>query len=101
MEGFIQFIEDADRGVLIGAISAGPHGRRCFLCTLAIHTEAPTRALQSTIYAYSTFHRGIEDRSGACADVERTLRRMTASHSSLASRKPLNCQRVSDGKKLR
>jgi pyruvate/2-oxoglutarate dehydrogenase complex dihydrolipoamide dehydrogenase (E3) component len=60
--GLIKLIEDADRGVLVGALSAGPTGGEVLgLLTLAIHAQVPTADLRSMIYAYPTFHRAIED----------------------------------------
>jgi pyruvate/2-oxoglutarate dehydrogenase complex dihydrolipoamide dehydrogenase (E3) component len=67
-EGFIKLIEDADRGVLVGATSAGPVGGEVLgMLTLAVHEEVPTAHLRQMIYAYPTFHRGIED---ALSDLE-------------------------------
>ena len=61
-EGVIKLVEDADRGVLVGATSAGPTGGEVLgLLTLAVHAEVPTRTLASMIYAYPTFHRGVQD----------------------------------------
>ena len=61
-EGFIQVVEDADSGVLIGATSAGPAGGEVLgLLTLAVHARVPVAQMQSMIYAYPTFHRGVED----------------------------------------
>ncbi len=61
-QGFIKLVEDADRGVLVGATSAGPWGGEVLgLLTLAIHAEVPTNALRHMIYAYPTFHRAIEE----------------------------------------
>ncbi len=60
-DGFIKLIEDADRGVLVGATSAGPVGGEVLgLLTLAVHAEVPTATLRSMIYAYPTFHRTVE-----------------------------------------
>jgi pyruvate/2-oxoglutarate dehydrogenase complex dihydrolipoamide dehydrogenase (E3) component len=60
-DGFIKLIEDADRGVLVGATSAGPVGGEVLgLLTLAVHAEVPTAKLRSMIYAYPTFHRTVE-----------------------------------------
>jgi pyruvate/2-oxoglutarate dehydrogenase complex dihydrolipoamide dehydrogenase (E3) component len=60
--GFITVVEDAARGVLVGATSAGPAGGEMLgLLTLAVHAEVPVSTLRSMIYAYPTFHRGIED----------------------------------------
>ena len=60
-EGFIRLVEDADRGVLVGATSAGPAGGEVLgLLTLAVHAEVPTERLHQMIYAYPTFHRAIE-----------------------------------------
>ena len=59
--GFIKLVEDVDRGVLIGATSAGPWGGEVLgLLTLAVHTEVPTARLRHMIYAYPTFHRAVE-----------------------------------------
>lgn len=61
-DGFIELVEDRDRGVLVGATSAGPAGGEVLgLLTLAVHAEVPVDALRTMIYAYPTFHRGVED----------------------------------------
>jgi pyruvate/2-oxoglutarate dehydrogenase complex dihydrolipoamide dehydrogenase (E3) component len=60
-QGFIKLVEDADRGVLVGAASAGPTGGEVLgLLTLAVYAEVPTERLRHMIYAYPTFHRAIE-----------------------------------------
>ncbi|MEU0543260.1 NAD(P)/FAD-dependent oxidoreductase [Nocardia sp. NPDC005978] len=60
-EGFIKLVEDADRGVLVGATSMGPTGGEVLSAlTLAVHAEVPTSTLRTMIYAYPTFHRAIE-----------------------------------------
>jgi pyruvate/2-oxoglutarate dehydrogenase complex dihydrolipoamide dehydrogenase (E3) component len=60
-DGFIKLVEDADRGVLVGATSAGPVGGEVLgLLTLAIHASVPTAAMRHMIYAYPTFHRAVE-----------------------------------------
>jgi pyruvate/2-oxoglutarate dehydrogenase complex dihydrolipoamide dehydrogenase (E3) component len=59
--GYIKLVEDADRGVLVGASSAGPMGGEVLaMLTLAVHAEVPTETLRHMIYAYPTFHRAIE-----------------------------------------
>ncbi|MBL1076995.1 NAD(P)/FAD-dependent oxidoreductase [Nocardia sp. 2] len=60
-QGFIKLVEDADRGVLVGATSMGPDGGEVLsaLC-VAVHAEVPTSTLREMIYAYPTFHRAIE-----------------------------------------
>jgi pyruvate/2-oxoglutarate dehydrogenase complex dihydrolipoamide dehydrogenase (E3) component len=61
-DGFIKLVEDAERGVLAGATSAGPWGGEVLgLLALAVHAAVPTQRLREMIYAYPTFHRGIED----------------------------------------
>jgi pyruvate/2-oxoglutarate dehydrogenase complex dihydrolipoamide dehydrogenase (E3) component len=61
-QGFIKLVEDTDRGVLVGATSAGPWGGELLgLLTLAVYAEVPTTSLRHMIYAYPTFHRAIED----------------------------------------
>jgi pyruvate/2-oxoglutarate dehydrogenase complex dihydrolipoamide dehydrogenase (E3) component len=61
-DGFIKLVEDARRGVLVGATSVGPVGGEVLgLLTLAVHAEIATETLRHMIYAYPTFHRGILD----------------------------------------
>jgi pyruvate/2-oxoglutarate dehydrogenase complex dihydrolipoamide dehydrogenase (E3) component len=61
-EGFVKLVVDADRGVLVGATSAGPVGGEV-LTGLAVAVQAlvPVETLRHMIYAYPTFHRAIED----------------------------------------
>jgi pyruvate/2-oxoglutarate dehydrogenase complex dihydrolipoamide dehydrogenase (E3) component len=60
-QGFIKLVEDAERGILVGATSAGPWGGEVLgLLTLAVYAEIPTQRLRHMIYAYPTFHRAIE-----------------------------------------
>lgn len=60
--GLIKLIEDAERGVLVGATAVGPNGGEVLgTLTLAVHTKVPTEQLRQMIYAYPTFHRAIED----------------------------------------
>jgi len=48
--------------VLVGATSMGPVGGEVLgLLALAVHAEVPLTELRSMIYAYPTFHKGIED----------------------------------------
>jgi pyruvate/2-oxoglutarate dehydrogenase complex dihydrolipoamide dehydrogenase (E3) component len=61
-DGFIKLVEDAGRGVLVGATSAGPTGGEVLsMLTLAVHAAVPTGRLREMIYAYPTFHRAVED----------------------------------------
>ncbi len=61
-EGFIKLVVDTDRDVLVGATSVGPTGGEVLgLLALAVHAELPLSTLRSMIYAYPTFHKGIED----------------------------------------
>jgi len=60
-EGFIKLVEDVDRGVLVGATSAGPAGGEVLgALAVAVHAQVPVDALATMIYAYPTFHRAIE-----------------------------------------
>jgi pyruvate/2-oxoglutarate dehydrogenase complex dihydrolipoamide dehydrogenase (E3) component len=66
--GFITLVEDADRGVLVGATSAGPVGGEVLgMLTLAVHAGVSTVELRRMIYAYPTFHRAVE---AALADLD-------------------------------
>ncbi|MFB9178362.1 dihydrolipoyl dehydrogenase family protein [Dactylosporangium sucinum] len=59
-EGFIKLV--AAGGVLVGATSAGPVGGEVLSAlAVAVHAAVPLDRLRSMIYAYPTFHRGIED----------------------------------------
>jgi pyruvate/2-oxoglutarate dehydrogenase complex dihydrolipoamide dehydrogenase (E3) component len=61
-EGFIKLVEDAERGVLVGATSAGPNGGEILAgLSVAVHAGVPTDRLRAMIYAYPTLHRAIED----------------------------------------
>ncbi|MQA84431.1 MAG: NAD(P)/FAD-dependent oxidoreductase [Streptosporangiales bacterium] len=61
-DGFIKLVEDVDRGVLVGATSAGPNGGEVLgALSVAVHAAVPTDRLRQMIYAYPTFHRAIED----------------------------------------
>ncbi|WP_326562117.1 dihydrolipoyl dehydrogenase family protein [Micromonospora sp. NBC_01796] len=61
-EGFIKLIADAERGVLIGATSAGPSGGEVLgALAVAVHAAVPVSQLRQMIWAYPTFHRAIGD----------------------------------------
>ncbi|GAA1674935.1 NAD(P)/FAD-dependent oxidoreductase [Glycomyces endophyticus] len=61
-EGFVKLVADTDRGVLVGATSAGPTGGEVLsMLTLAVHERTPIANLRRMIYAYPTFHRAVED----------------------------------------
>ena len=59
--GLIKVVEDADRGVLVGATVVGPAGGEIIgFLAVAVHAAVPVATLESMIYAYPTFHRAIE-----------------------------------------
>ncbi|MTE17421.1 dihydrolipoyl dehydrogenase family protein [Nocardia aurantiaca] len=59
--GFIKLVEDADRGVLVGACSVGPQGGEVLSAlSVAVHAQVPIATLREMILAYPTFHRAIE-----------------------------------------
>lgn len=60
--GLIKLIGDAPTDTVVGAVSAGPAGGEVLgaLC-VAVHARVPVSQLESMIYAYPTFHRGIQD----------------------------------------
>jgi pyruvate/2-oxoglutarate dehydrogenase complex dihydrolipoamide dehydrogenase (E3) component len=60
--GLIKLVQDAGRDVLVGATSVGPVGGEVLsMLTLAVHARVPVQRLREMIYAYPTFHRGVED----------------------------------------
>jgi pyruvate/2-oxoglutarate dehydrogenase complex dihydrolipoamide dehydrogenase (E3) component len=61
-EGVIKLVADADRDVLVGATSTGPAGGEVLgMLALAVKAQVPLDQLRTMIYAYPTFHRGVED----------------------------------------
>jgi pyruvate/2-oxoglutarate dehydrogenase complex dihydrolipoamide dehydrogenase (E3) component len=68
-DGFIKLIEDADRGVLVGATVVSPYGGELLgMLTLAVHAEVPVRTLRTMHYAFPTLHRGVLEAVLALAD---------------------------------
>jgi pyruvate/2-oxoglutarate dehydrogenase complex dihydrolipoamide dehydrogenase (E3) component len=60
-EGVIKVVEDAARGVLVGATVVGPGGGEILgLLAVAVHAQVPVETLRTMIYAYPTFHRAVE-----------------------------------------
>ncbi|MET8625101.1 NAD(P)/FAD-dependent oxidoreductase [Kitasatospora sp. NPDC004669] len=60
-EGFIKLVADADRGVLVGATSAGPTGGEALYgLAVAIQAQVPLDRMRHMIFAYPTFHRAVE-----------------------------------------
>jgi len=60
-DGLIKLVADAERGILVGATSAGPSGGEVLgLLALAVHAQVPLEQLASMHYAYPTFHRAID-----------------------------------------
>ena len=54
-------VEDADRGVLVGATVLAPYGGEVIgMLVTAVHAEVPVERLRTMHYAYPTFHRTIE-----------------------------------------
>ena len=63
--GLIKVVEDADRGVLVGATAVGPAGGEILgFLAVAVHAQVPVSTLRSMIFAYPTFHRAIETALG-------------------------------------
>jgi pyruvate/2-oxoglutarate dehydrogenase complex dihydrolipoamide dehydrogenase (E3) component len=60
--GLVKVVEDAERGVLVGATAMGPAGGEILgLLAVAVHAEVPVDTLRTMIYAYPTFHRAVEN----------------------------------------
>lgn len=70
-QGFIKLVADADRRILVGATAAGPVGGEVLGgLAVAVQAQVPVDTLHHMIYAYPTFHRGIDD---ALADLASRL----------------------------
>lgn len=68
-DGFIKLVEDADSGVLIGGTTSGPSGGEMLsMLSVAVAAKVPTERLRYMIWAYPTFHRGIEGALQALAE---------------------------------
>ncbi len=66
--GFIKLVADADRGVLVGATSAGPVGGEVLSgLAVAVQGDVPVDRLRNMPWAYPTFHRATE---AALTDLE-------------------------------
>ncbi|MEJ7633742.1 NAD(P)/FAD-dependent oxidoreductase [Aeromicrobium sp.] len=60
-QGLIKIVVDEDRGVIVGATSAGPMGGETLAgLAFAVRAEIPVATLRNTVYAYPTFWRAIE-----------------------------------------
>jgi pyruvate/2-oxoglutarate dehydrogenase complex dihydrolipoamide dehydrogenase (E3) component len=60
--GFIKLVVDAETDLLVGATSVGPAGGEVLSAlAVAVHARVPAGVLEQMIYAYPTFHRGIQD----------------------------------------
>jgi pyruvate/2-oxoglutarate dehydrogenase complex dihydrolipoamide dehydrogenase (E3) component len=61
-EGLIKVILDTERGVLLGATSAGPTGGEVLSALqVAVRAQVPVATLRNMPYAYPTFYRAIEE----------------------------------------
>lgn len=61
-EGLVKLVEDSGRGVLVGATTMGPVGGEVLYgLAVAVQAEVPVETLRHMIFAYPTFHRGVED----------------------------------------
>jgi pyruvate/2-oxoglutarate dehydrogenase complex dihydrolipoamide dehydrogenase (E3) component len=59
-DGFLKIVEDAGRGVLVGATVVGPAGGELLgMLTLAVHAEVPVATLRTMHYAFPTMHRAL------------------------------------------
>ena len=59
-DGFVKLVEDADRGVLVGATVVSPYGGELLgLLTLAVHAAVPVATLRTMHYAFPTLHRAV------------------------------------------
>jgi pyruvate/2-oxoglutarate dehydrogenase complex dihydrolipoamide dehydrogenase (E3) component len=64
-EGVIKLVVDRERRTLVGATSVGPHGGEVLsMLALAVHAQVTVDDLRGMIYAYPTFHKGVEDALG-------------------------------------
>jgi pyruvate/2-oxoglutarate dehydrogenase complex dihydrolipoamide dehydrogenase (E3) component len=61
-DGFIRVVADAGRRIVVGATVVGPCGGEVMSAlAVAVHAEVPIDRLLHMMYAFPTFHRGIQD----------------------------------------
>ena len=59
-DGLVKIVEDADRGVLVGATVIGPNGGELIgMLTVAVHAEVPVERLRTMHYVFPTMHRAV------------------------------------------
>ncbi len=59
-DGFVKVVEDAGRGVLVGATVVGPYGGEIIgMLTTAVHGEVPVARLRTMHYVFPTLHRAV------------------------------------------
>ncbi|MBE7187616.1 NAD(P)/FAD-dependent oxidoreductase [Jatrophihabitans endophyticus] len=59
-DGLVKIVEDADRGVLVGATVVGPSGGELIgMLTLAVHAQVPVSRMATMFYVFPTLHRSV------------------------------------------
>ena len=59
-DGFVKIVEDAERGVLVGATVVGPAGGELIgMLTLAVHAQVPVSTMATMFYVFPTLHRAV------------------------------------------
>lgn len=59
-DGLVKIVEDADRGVLVGATVIGPYGGELIgMLTLAVHAQVPVATMRTMHYVFPTLHRSV------------------------------------------
>ena len=59
-DGLVKVVEDADRGVLVGATVIGPYGGELIgMLTLAVHAQVPVATMLTMHYVFPTLHRSV------------------------------------------
>jgi pyruvate/2-oxoglutarate dehydrogenase complex dihydrolipoamide dehydrogenase (E3) component len=72
-KGIVKVVEDAARGVLVGATVLAPYGGEVIgMLVTAVHGEVPVERLRTMHYAYPTFHRPSRRRSSGWSDPVRS-----------------------------
>ncbi|MDF4254196.1 NAD(P)/FAD-dependent oxidoreductase [Streptomyces sp. WMMB303] len=67
-DGLIKLVEDAERGILVGATAAGPMGGEVLYgLAVAIRAAVPTATLRDMMFAFPTFHRSVLEALGDLA----------------------------------